>query len=457
MIQDRMTTGASSDTNGYNDGPSASISTGSKVPAPVLPKSLNAISISPASSTNASSKPTSKSPSPVSRKRNDLENYIWYKNYFSEREIDALCAYKNHGADFSLSYKYIMNPMYLRAVNYLPLWLAPNCVTLIGLFGVLLPHLLTAYYSPLLDAVCPWWCYVLSGLGLLFYQFMDNLDGKQARRTGSSSPLGHLFDHGCDALNVTISGLSFVNTLRLGSSMWSFSLIFWMGFVVFYAATLEEFFTSALILREINGPNEGLLIMVGVHFLTAIVGPQIWLTEVTVNGITFPLNHIFVYLIPVLTIPTMYLNYKIASGKGRVSELFKASIPLLFFSAYTHLWGMCSPVAITQYPILFIWVVGLAFFYIVSRMIISHLTNSEFPWFIPMLTPLGVGAANAVIGTLFFQGQPPLPELPLLVIGGVIEFVTNARRVFCITHQICEHLGIFCFKLGKRKRDESVL
>lgn len=27
----------------------------------------------------------------------------------------------------------------------------------------------------------------------------DCMDGKQARRTGSSSPLGQLFDHGCDA------------------------------------------------------------------------------------------------------------------------------------------------------------------------------------------------------------------------------------------------------------------
>ncbi len=29
---------------------------------------------------------------------------------------------------------------------------------------------------------------------------LDNMDGKQARRTGTSSPLGMMFDHGCDAL-----------------------------------------------------------------------------------------------------------------------------------------------------------------------------------------------------------------------------------------------------------------
>ena len=36
------------------------------------------------------------------------------------------------------------------------------------------------------------------------YVHLDCLDGKQARRTKSSSPLGQLFDHGCDALSVNL-------------------------------------------------------------------------------------------------------------------------------------------------------------------------------------------------------------------------------------------------------------
>lgn len=39
-------------------------------------------------------------------------------------------------------------------------------------------------------------------------QTLDNLDGKQARRTGSSSPLGLLFDHGCDAFNTTVGAVN---------------------------------------------------------------------------------------------------------------------------------------------------------------------------------------------------------------------------------------------------------
>ena len=38
-------------------------------------------------------------------------------------------------------------------------------------------------------------------MGLFIYQSLDAIDGKQARRTNSSTPLGELFDHGCDSLS----------------------------------------------------------------------------------------------------------------------------------------------------------------------------------------------------------------------------------------------------------------
>lgn len=38
--------------------------------------------------------------------------------------------------------------------------------------------------------------YAFNGWAVFFYLHLDCLDGKQARRTKSSSPLGQLFDHG---------------------------------------------------------------------------------------------------------------------------------------------------------------------------------------------------------------------------------------------------------------------
>lgn len=48
----------------------------------------------------------------------------------------------------------------------------------------------------------PSWAYYICALGLFTYQALDAIDGKQARRTNSSSPLGELFDHGCDCVSI---------------------------------------------------------------------------------------------------------------------------------------------------------------------------------------------------------------------------------------------------------------
>ena len=51
----------------------------------------------------------------------------------------------------------------------------------------------------LLPQASRWTC-LLAAIGIFIYQTLDAIDGKQARRTGTSSPLGEYFDHGCDAI-----------------------------------------------------------------------------------------------------------------------------------------------------------------------------------------------------------------------------------------------------------------
>lgn len=46
------------------------------------------------------------------------------------------------------------------------------------------------------------WFYLWTALTLHFYMHLDNCDGKQARKTNSSSPLGMIFDHGCDIVTL---------------------------------------------------------------------------------------------------------------------------------------------------------------------------------------------------------------------------------------------------------------
>lgn len=68
---------------------------------------------------------------------------------------------------------------------------------------------LNCAYCLCFKGVGPSWMYTFGGVTILMYANLDSLDGKQARRTGSSSPLGQLFDHGVDAyvVHLMIAGI----------------------------------------------------------------------------------------------------------------------------------------------------------------------------------------------------------------------------------------------------------
>ena len=66
--------------------------------------------------------------------------------------------------------------------------MAPNMVTLAGLFPNFLAILAVLYYDTSMAEALPLWVNVFAAFSIFMYQTMDAVDGKQARRTGSSSP-----------------------------------------------------------------------------------------------------------------------------------------------------------------------------------------------------------------------------------------------------------------------------
>lgn len=151
------------------------------------------------------------------------------------------------------SYTYLdnfLNPFWTCCTDtFLPMSMAPNMVTTIGGLACLLSYIVTWYYLPQFEELpenpVPSWLLVANGFAVFLYYTLDCMDGKQARRTGTSSPLGQLFDHGIDTFANMFMLSVCQSFLMLGPSkayMWS---QLWLQ-VSFFGAQWEEYHTGIL-------------------------------------------------------------------------------------------------------------------------------------------------------------------------------------------------------------------
>jgi phosphatidylglycerophosphate synthase len=83
------------------------------------------------------------------------------------------------------------------------MWVAPNLITFIGWLFVIFSYINILRYDYTFKEDIPNSCFLIAAACIWIYSTLDAIDGKQARRTKSSSPLGQLFDHGCDSFSLT--------------------------------------------------------------------------------------------------------------------------------------------------------------------------------------------------------------------------------------------------------------
>ena len=166
--------------------------------------------------------------------------------------------FKYKSTDDSIMYNKCMSPCLNVLVEYLPRWLAPNLITLISLCFNIFAAIIS-YSDGGFDfsvKLKPSTCMVI-GIFQLIYQLLDNIDGKQARRTGNSTPFGMLMDHGCDVFTNIFTAYNLSKLALVGNNnLFSFSVFF--GLIVgFYMMTYEEYKLGEMHFPPINGTDEG--------------------------------------------------------------------------------------------------------------------------------------------------------------------------------------------------------
>lgn len=355
----------------------------------------------------------------------------------------------------------MLNPYWTWAAQFMPPWLAPNVITLLGILAIYINIACVLIYIPDLVGPGPLWLYFSFAAGLFFYQTMDNIDGKQARRTGSSSPLGELFDHGIDSLNCCLGGLVQSACMGMGSSRET-AFISFITCVAMFLSTWETYHTHTLYLGYLNGPTEGILIAIGFMLASGIFGLEVWTVKLAdlipislyVFGPDFNLKDFWVLSaflgVMVGHLPVCLYNvyrHKKKQGTNDFLESLPQLLPIVFLTAAVTSWltSPYSSVLADNHMVLFALTMSLVFARVTTSIILAHLTRQPFPyWSLPMY-PLFVAAVLFRIFDL-----PAWFELYYLWGYFLFCFVYIGVYSYKVINALCAFLDINCFTIKKK-------
>ncbi|XP_048949998.1 cholinephosphotransferase 1 isoform X3 [Canis lupus baileyi] len=359
-------------------------------------------------------------------------------------------------------------------LRWVPLWVAPNSITLLGLAVNLFTTLALISYCPTAteeaassllvpqhlgcchnSAIAPYWTYLLCALGLFIYQSLDAIDGKQARRTNSCSPLGELFDHGCDSLSTVFMAVGASIAVRLGTHPdWLFFCSF-IGMFMFYCAHWQTYVSGVLRFGKVD-VTEIQIALVMVFVFSTFGGATMW-------DYTIPILEIKLKIFPVLGVVggaifscSNYFHVILHGGVGKNGSTIAGTSVL---SPGLHI-GIIIILAIMIYkksatnvfekhPCLYTLMFGCVFAKVSQKLVIAHMTKSEL--YLQDTVFFGPG--------LLFLDQyfnNFIDEYVVLWIAMVISSFDMMMYFSALCLQISRHLHLNIFKTSYHEAPEQV-
>ena len=377
-----------------------------------------------------------------------------FGSYISPRGLEYLKHYKYVSGLSGYLDRVIMTPFWNWVVELMPMWIAPNTITVISLANAFITHGMIQYYSPHFTEKAPQIVYILCAFFMFLYQTFDAVDGKQARRTQSSSPLGQLFDHGCDAICAVLTGIFMAATVSFGPTVQTFAC-YLVIVVPFFVSNWEESCTGVMRFG-IVGVTEGQFTVMGALVLTGLLGPHIW-------EIPFVSNSSLEFL----TLRTVFLTIGLSGGVYQVISsvlsvtnycsahhqspvpYFLQLIQFIFMLVVSFVWVIAPTNLYVTYPRVLLLNSGLMMCYMVSRLIVAHHTRDYYPvpFYWVVLYPLIVANSwfnNAGGALLGLTEEHIMWGWFAFILVIYLHFITVA------INQITASLGISCFVIKKR-------
>lgn len=308
------------------------------------------------------------------------------------------------------------------------------------------------------------WVYYSYAFGVWAYSTMDNIDGKQARRTGTSSGLGELFDHGIDSLNCTLASILEVSAMGLGATkLGAFTAL--IPTLPMFFSTWETYHTHTLYLGYFNGPTEGLIVASSIMIVSGVYGNQIWHQPLAkIIGFSDVLGSVSVTDVwVVFVLLTFFLAhlpsciYNVAEARRArnlpVAPLMLEWTPMVIFSSSLVVWlgSPYSYILRDNHLCLLCLTLSFVFGRMTTKIILAHLTRQPFPYWTAMLAPL---IGGAVLVNLPYGGFDPVsPTVEYYYLCGYFVFalIIYFRWAYLVINAICECLGIRCLTIPEEK------
>ncbi|XP_013396687.1 choline/ethanolaminephosphotransferase 1-like isoform X2 [Lingula anatina] len=372
----------------------------------------------------------------------------------TEEQLEVLNEHKYSAQGSSIS-EVVMQKFWRWLVEQVPLWVSPNAITLVGLIINVATSLVLVYYSPDAKHAIPAGALLLCALGLFIYQSLDAIDGKQARRTNSSSPLGELFDHGCDSISTVFVMLATALTMQTGTNPdWLFLQCFAATFF-FYAAHWQTYVTGTMRFGRID-VTEAQIVMIAVYITTSVVGHDIWAFQVPLIG--YELKHLMIISSIAVTTLSMSESFSIIlleGGAGKNGSTIAGTsvlspvIPIgtILVMAYT-IYKKSATHIFENHPCLYIIAFGLAGAKVTNKLVVAHMTKSAMSMLDSSMIGPGMLFLNQYFNTI-------LDEYLVLWLCLLWTLVDLCRYSVFVCVQICDYMDIYCFKITSLEKEKN--
>lgn len=340
-------------------------------------------------------------------------------------------------------------------MNQLPFWLAPNLITLSGLAAVAVSYWLIVFYQPNFDGSSPPWVLIIAGIAVVLYANLDCIDGKQARRTGTSSPLGQLFDHGCDAYIVHLIIGNMIATMG-ESCGWRAAIGSLAIMCPWMLAQLEEYHTGVMLYGNgYWGVMEALYSTALFHLATAVVGNTYYklpINEIIPIPISISVIDLILYLLSItgLIQSIGQIWRTLASDGSSLGIKEKGQKHLGKRNAILHLF-MIGIVLGSG----FVWILktngnhcrlvfsayGTIFALFATQLIVAHMAKTSFQPSLLCLMTLLFGAMNSTFPIV----DPFLFAIVVCLVYNALYF----HYTYVVVQQICKYLDIWCLMIKR--------